>query len=91
MIILILITSSLVHHLFPFRFDGECNNIEKGKNRWGAQVIPLERLVPRNHKKFQMPLHDVEQNIVATIREARGNKDTFVFVPEGVQRSYAYI
>ena len=43
------------------RMNGECNNLRN--KRWGAQVYPLQRLLPRQNEKFQIPLHDEEQNV----------------------------
>ena len=51
--------------------NGECNNLRN--KRWGAQVYPLQRLLPRQNEKFQVPLHDEEQNVEDSIpvRKAR--------------------
>ena len=51
--------------------NGECNNLRN--KRWGAQVYPLQRLLPRQNEKFQIPLHDEEQNVEdgIPVRKAR--------------------
>merc|ERR1712180_586891 len=41
------------------RINGECNNLNN--KRWGAQVYPLQRLLPRQDEKYKIPLHDEEQ------------------------------
>lgn len=43
-------------YIFKSRINGECNNLNN--KRWGAQVSPLQRLLPRQHEKFQIPLHE---------------------------------
>ena len=60
--------------MLKIRINGECNNLEDGKRSWGAQVRPLERILPRNNEKFQTPLHDVEQNVEIKKRQKKGNK-----------------
>ena len=47
-----------------FRINGECNNLRN--KRWGAQVNPLQRLLPRQNEKFRIPLHDEIQNVEET-------------------------
>lgn len=40
----------------PFRkISGECNNIQH--RRWGAAVLPLRRLIPRENEKFRLPVY----------------------------------